>query len=560
MSHLTLLPDLAYVDGALRRNCAINVDERGFIASVGSLEPGSTVERLLGRALLPGFVNAHSHAFQRALRGRTEWRAQGRDDFWSWRGQMYQLAGTLDPEQLGTIARQVFLEMLLCGITAVGEFHYLHRDPQGQPYADPHEMALQLVRAAETVGLRIALLRVAYVRGGRERPLEGAQRRFGAGPLDQFLAESKGLAQRLAKFPMASFGLAPHSVRAVPKEWLISLGELARGEGWPLHMHLAEQPAEDESCQAEHGLRPVELVAAAGLLDARFTAVHAIELSPAEISALGRAAATVCACPTTERNLGDGVVPARDLRCAGTHLALGSDSQIQIDPLEDARELECHLRLLSGERVLFPPEERGSSLERGHSALAAALLGAAPVGGARAVGVHPGALKAGVPADLCSIDLKDPSLAGQQRRRSPPGSRLWYQRPLGPGCLRPGTSARGERSTSPSGGGRGRLCPAPGEVMAEPLELVSTLRRLVSIDTVSSRSNLPCIDQLESWLTDRGGRCERVPYEVSGVPKANLIARFGPEAQSSRAEGLALVGHTDTVPYDPASGPKPSNW
>ena len=401
-----ILPELIWVDQGFRRGAALVVDGLGGIHSIGAVPAGLPVERLPGRALFPGLVNAHSHAFQRVLRGRTEGSTGDRDDFWSWRAQMYRAANALSPEALRAVSRQCYLEMLLAGITTVGEFHYLHRDPQGAPYADPNELGLQIVGAAEEVGLRIALLRVAYHRAGAGLPAEPLQRRFCDGSPELFLAACDALDRSLAGRPLASWGIAPHSVRALPREWFGPLRDFAAAHHRPVHMHLAEQPREILSCEAEHGLRPVELALEEGLLDERFTAVHGIHLSDLEIRALGEAGAAVCACPTTERNLGDGVVPAPELLEAGVRLALGTDGQSDVNLLEDARELEYHLRISRLSRAVLAPAGGGSQ------AFARELLACATEEGATTLGLPVGRLEAGRPADFFTVDLEDPSIAG----------------------------------------------------------------------------------------------------------------------------------------------------
>jgi formimidoylglutamate deiminase len=402
---LTLQPELAYVSGELRRGISVVVDEGGTIESVGTRAAGEVV-RLPRRMLVPGLVSAHSHAFQRLLRGRTQWRAAGRDDFWAWRQRMYELAQRLTPEALEESCALTFIEMLRVGITAVGEFHYLHRDPDGHAYANPNELSLRVISAAERVGMRIVLLRSAYERAGPGQVLTAAQRRFGSGSLDCFLRDTEALARAVRDRPLVTVGVAPHSVRALDRSQLKELALTAGPSGWPIHMHLSEQPFEVEACVAETGLRPVELVADVGLLTQRFCAVHAIHLDAGEISLLGAARATVCACPTTERDLGDGVVPADALLRAGAKLALGSDSNTQIDLLEEARSLELNLRLLRRERVLM------ELAEDDRSALSRTLFEAATTGGAISLGLAPARLEEGGRADLVGFDLNDPSLAG----------------------------------------------------------------------------------------------------------------------------------------------------
>jgi formimidoylglutamate deiminase len=425
------LPELLYADGRFERGRALVCDHAGRITQLpraAELPAAARVVRLPGRALLPGLINAHSHSFQRVIRGRTEQRATARDSFWTWRAQMYAAATRLTPADLYDAARMAFLEMLLGGITAVGEFHYLHHAPDGTPYADPNLLAKEVVRAARDVGLRIALLRVAYARAGFETPPEPQQARFIERDPHDFIRHTDDLSNALtetteplmrAAAPAAAppaqawVGIAPHSVRAVPLDYLHEVCAYARTRALPVHMHVAEQPAELAACQREHGRTPVALLAAEGLLDARTTAVHAVHVTPAEISAMAQARAHVCACPTTERNLGDGIVPADLLLTAGVPIALGTDSHVQIDLLEDARELEYHLRLQKLARaVLAPAAETLPAEAEQLASLAARLFDCATLAGASSIAAPGGTLAAGRAADFFTVDLNDPSVAG----------------------------------------------------------------------------------------------------------------------------------------------------
>lgn len=404
------LPDLIYLDGAFQSGVALFADSNGRIERLSrDAADLARAQRLPNRAILPGLVNAHSHAFQRVLRGRTEQRAAARSDtFWTWRGRMYRAASLLSPDALYHAARMAFLEMLLGGITTVGEFHYLHRAPGGVPYEDPNVLALELVRAAGDTGLRIALLRGAYARGGWNKPPESGQARFLTPHPQEFIADTEALRAsipRLCKDGRAWIGVAPHSIRAVPLDYLLEVDRYARAHSLPLHMHVAEQPAEVEACVAEHGLRPVALLHQHGILDSRFTAIHAIHVTDEEIEQLAAARSTVCACPTTERNLGDGICPADKLIGVGVPISLGSDSNVQIDLFEDARELEYHLRLSRLERVVL-------AAEQSRDALAKRLLACATEAGAASLAAPSGKLEAGRPADFFTVDLNDPSIAG----------------------------------------------------------------------------------------------------------------------------------------------------
>ena len=401
------LPDLTYTNGEFVSGLALVCRNDGRIDSIVSeRDLDCEVIRLSGKAILPGLVNAHSHAFQRVMRGRTEFRTAMRDSFWTWRNSMYQVANRLSPDDIYAASRLAFLEMALSGITTVGEFHYLHNEPDGSRYADPNLLAKVVISAAKSVGIRIALLRVAYVRAGFGLEPNAQQARFIETDPQLFLKSMDDLCSELTNRADSWVGVAPHSVRAVPFDFLKQVASYAEKQDLPIHIHVAEQPAELEACRAEYGWTPVELLNSAGILSHRFTAVHAIHISESEISQLAQTRATVCACPTTERNLGDGVVPADKLFAQGVSIALGSDSQTQIDLLEDARELEYHLRLTTGQRAVLDPGEGAPR------ALAARLFECATSAGATSLGFDGGILAAGKPADFFSIDTQDPSIVG----------------------------------------------------------------------------------------------------------------------------------------------------
>lgn len=397
------LPDALLIEGRVVRGQALLVSN-GRVVGVGPAPHDVARVRHPGQLLTPGLVNGHSHAFQRALRGRTEWRASGhaRDDFWSWRERMYAVAQRLDPDSMREIARLAFLEMALTGITRVGEFHYVHHQPDGTPHDEPNALGHAVIGAAHDVGIRIALLDTGYGRSGFRTAENPRQRRFIDRSCEAWLARVESLHGELDG-QHAWVGLAPHSVRAVEKGWLVEAAALARKRGWPLHMHLAEQTGELAQCVAEHGQTPVALVDSLGLLGPDFTAVHAIHLTEEERARLAASGSTVCACPTTERNLGDGVVDP-----GNAHVSLGSDSQAQIDLLEDARSLELDLRLVKRERAVWlRPEEHDQP-----DALARRLFDAATRGGARSIGGGEAAFVAGAPADFVGWALEDIALAG----------------------------------------------------------------------------------------------------------------------------------------------------
>jgi formimidoylglutamate deiminase len=405
------LPDFIYTGGRFESELAIVCDEGGnVIRLTREMEGAGKVIRLRARALLPGLVNAHSHAFQRVIRGRTERRTSEHDSFWTWREMMYSAATRLMPEDIRDASRMAFLEMALSGITAVGEFHYIHHAPDGHQYNDPNLTAKAVIEAARDVGLRIALLRVAYARSGYQVEANARQARFIEAEPQVYLRNTESLRAELARDESrtAWIGIAPHSVRAVSLDYLREIAGYAAGTGnMPFHMHVAEQPVEVRACIEEYGRTPVEFLYSEGLLTQNFTGVHGVHITPEEAHLLGHLRATVCACPTTERNLGDGIVPADMLFAEGVRVALGTDSHAQIDLLEDARELEYHLRLQKLERAVLAPSDATEQ-----SSLAARLFECASLNGAHSIGAPNGKLEPGFPADFFTVDLDDPSIAG----------------------------------------------------------------------------------------------------------------------------------------------------
>jgi formimidoylglutamate deiminase len=415
---LAWLPDLIFADGRFQRDLALVCDEAGWIVRLAPAAEVTDAVPLKNRALLPGMVNAHSHAFQRVIRGRTEYRTKNQQDtFWTWREMMYSAAARLTPEDIYDASRMAFLEMVLSGITAVGEFHYLHHNPDGQPYDDPNLLAKQVVHAARDVGLRIALLRVAYARSGFQTEANPRQARFLENDASKYLTNLEALGQELARDANGAWvGVAPHSVRAVPLDYLRPIVTYANEHDLPVHMHVAEQQAEVSACIQEYGRSPFALLETEGLLSPRFTAVHAIHVTPKSITSFAHSGAMVCACPTTERNLGDGVVPAGAYFKEGVRIALGSDSHTQIDLLENARELEYHLRLQRMERAVLdmpsPFSDSDSADGEDVSGLAKRLFECATVSGAQSIGASSGSLQAGDAADFFTVDLDDPTIAG----------------------------------------------------------------------------------------------------------------------------------------------------
>jgi formiminoglutamate deiminase len=363
----------------------------GRIESVTTGVPAPTGAVRLPGLTLPGLVNTHSHAFHRALRGR----GQRPGSFWSWRDGMYEVAAALDPDSYFALARAVYAEMALAGITAVGEFHYLHHDADGRPYADPNAMSTALIAAAREAGIRITLLDACYLAGGVGEPVSGVQRRFSDGSPEAWAERVAGL---LGTVDAAAWvGVAVHSVRAVPPAAAAVVAAFAREHGLPLHVHLSEQPGENAAALAGYGRTPTAVLAEAGALGGRTTAVHGTHLSEADLRLLARSGTGVCLCPTTEAELADGIGPSIALHAAGVPLSLGSDCHAVIDLLTEARRVELDQRLATGRRGHFT---------------AADLLRMATEHGARSLGWTAGAIRPGALADLTTIGLSSVRLAG----------------------------------------------------------------------------------------------------------------------------------------------------
>jgi formiminoglutamate deiminase len=392
--------DYAWLGGEELAPAVVLEEAGGRLARVAAGQDPPPGAAHLSGIVVPGLANVHSHAFHRALRGRAQ---TGAGDFWRWRDRMYELAAVLDPDDLFELARATYAEMALAGITAVGEFHYLHHRPDGRPYADPNVMGGALVAAAAEAGIRLTLLDTCYLRPGfgAGSRLTGAQVRFSDGDAERWVDRVEDLAARAGSG--WRLGVAVHSVRAVDERSMGVVAGWARARSAPLHMHLSEQPAENEETVAATGLTPTALAEAAGMLGPHTVAVHATHPTGADVKALGATGTGVCLCPTTERDLGDGMGPAGDLAAAGCPLSLGTDSHAVVDILEEARLVELHERLVH--------RRRG-----GHSAVA--LLEAATAGGYRALGWYgdadePAAPLGGEgPADFVALDRASVRLAG----------------------------------------------------------------------------------------------------------------------------------------------------
>jgi formiminoglutamate deiminase len=333
------------------RDVLLEIAGGRFTSVTTGAAPPPDAARLRGVAL-PGFANAHSHAFHRALRGRTH--AAG-GTFWTWREAMYSLASRLDPDNYLALARAVYAEMALAGITTVGEFHYLHHAPGGQPYSDPNAMGHALQQAAADAGIRLTLLDTCYLEGGLgaagHLPLDELQLRFSDKTVEAWASRVAAIDAR----PGTVTGAAVHSVRAVAPGDLTRA--VAASAARPLHVHLSEQPAENHAAQAYYGRTPAALLGDSGALTPRTTVVHATHLSDRDIRILGDAKVTACFCPTTEQDLADGIGPARALADAGARLSLGSDQNAVVDLIGEARALESGERLASLRRGRFRPDE-----------------------------------------------------------------------------------------------------------------------------------------------------------------------------------------------------------
>ncbi len=397
------LLERAWVDGEVRDEVYVEIEDGRFSAvelSAGSrrfegVATGTNVsdtrstgypDRIPGLTI-PGLANCHSHAFHRALRGRTQ---RERGTFWTWRERMYAVAERLDPDSYLALATATYKEMVASGITSVGEFHYLHHQPDGTPYDDPNAMGHALVRAAGEAGLRIRLLDTAYLSSGFGEPPEGVQRRFSDGTAEAWAERTDDLEDA---------GAAIHSVRAVPDDQLRTIVEAS--EGKPLHVHLSEQVKENDACVAAYGATPTQLLADHGVLGPLTSAVHATHLTDDDIQHLGSTRTHACFCPTTERDLGDGIGPSRQLHERGSPLTLGSDSHAVIDLFEEMRAVEL--------------DERLATWERGHWS-AAELLTAATTNGHTSLGYDDaGSIAVGSRADLVTLDTATPRTAGTGR-------------------------------------------------------------------------------------------------------------------------------------------------
>ena len=381
----------AWLDTHVEPGVAVDIADGRITAVRTDTEHPPPGAEILRGLTLPGLANAHSHAFHRALRGTVQ---VGSGTFWTWREVMYATADRLTPETYHALARAVYAEMALAGITAVGEFHYLHHAPGGTPYADPNAMGEALIAAAADAGIRITLLDTAYLSSGFGQRPDTHQLRFSDTTAEAWAERRSVLKER----DHARIGAAIHSVRAVPADQLATVARWAEERRAPLHVHLSEQTAENDACRAAHGCTPTQLLAEHGVLGPRTTGVHNTHLTDEDIALIGGSGTGTCMCPTTERDLADGIGPAVALQRQGSPLCLGSDSHAVIDLLEEARAMELNERL--------------RTRTRGHWT-AAALLRAACADGHAALGWdQAGTLEPGALADLTTIALDSVRTAG----------------------------------------------------------------------------------------------------------------------------------------------------
>lgn len=403
MKHL--LPDYVYTPQGLQANMIVSIADDGRIVSISQpneraqFAPPSEILSLHGVVLLPGFVNTHSHVFQRALRGHTHRPLSKQDTFWTWRRAMYAESQKLNPDVLYTNALATYREMLAAGYTSVGEFHYVHHQLDGKPYADPNVMSKAVIQAGKEAGIRVVLLMTAYAQSGFNQSPEKEQRRFCDASSDVYLARVEAL-----RLKGGHVGVAPHSVRAVPGEWFRAIAEYSRAHKLPLHVHADEQKAEIDQCLAIHSCTPIELIEHFGALGSLTTIIHATHANAAEIALLTQRGCTVCVCPTTEGDLGDGIAPYAELLAAQIPLAIGSDSNTRLDPIEELRWAEYSARMRYQRRRVLAASELASP--------GSLLLEYGTRRGAVALGLETGAIAPGMLADFIAVDVNHPSLAG----------------------------------------------------------------------------------------------------------------------------------------------------
>src|SRR6266849_2543171 len=403
MKHLA--PEYVYTPQGLQTNMILSISDDGRITSIYQQNVGaqfivpSDISALPGIALLPGFVNTHSHVFQRALRGHTHRPLSKHDTFWTWRRAMYAEAQRLNPDLLYEGALITYREMLAVGYTSVGEFHYVHHQTGGRPYADPNVMSEAVIQAGRDTGIRVVLLMTAYAQSGFNQPPEEGQRRFCDASVEAYLERVESLRET-----GTAVGVAPHSVRAVPENWFRAIASYSHKYGLPLHVHADEQMGEIEQCRAAYGCTPIELLERFGALGSTTTVVHATHASAAEIDLLARYGCSVCVCPSTEGDLGDGIAPYAELLAARIPLAIGSDSNTRLDPIEELRWAEYSARMRYQRRRVLVADPMASP--------GALLLDYGTRGGANSLGIETGVIAPGMHADFVAVDMHHPSLVG----------------------------------------------------------------------------------------------------------------------------------------------------
>jgi len=404
---MKIAADIIWSEGQSHLNQSLEFSN-GLVTGISDADDADVT--LSNHAILPGFANAHSHSFQRVIRGRTEWSHRGQsDDFWSWRDAMYHAANRLSPKIFEAIAEWTFVEMIKAGVTVVGEFHYVHHQPNGTPYDNVAELSERVIAAAQRLGLRLTHMPVAYARGGFRRPLVKEQSRFTFDEPHGYLQLVDQLRTRYQHDSIISIGMAPHSVRAVDQAWLTECAQATKSWQTPTHIHACEQERELEECAEEYGKSPIELLADLHLLTERTTLVHGTHLTETDLDLIGASNALVCGCPTTEANLGDGFLPSVALLERKVRICLGSDSNAQIDLCQEARFVEMQQRLQLRQRnVLARFTNLPGAIERTADVIWPMLT----QHGYQSLGWDGGELAKGEVADFIVVDLSHPSLLG----------------------------------------------------------------------------------------------------------------------------------------------------
>ncbi|GGB51708.1 formimidoylglutamate deiminase [Tistrella bauzanensis] len=396
-----LLPD------GWAHDVSLTIDGRGRIAAIGTGDAAAAAgaDLVLTGHAVPGMPDLHGHAHQRAIAGFGERAGRdGGDSFWSWRSAMYAALDRMTPDDFQAVASQLYVEMLKAGFTAIGEFHYLHHDIDGRPYADPAEMSLRAIAAARETGIALAMLPVLYAAGGfAGKPPGHGQRRFILDS-DRFLALVSRLDALASGDDDLVVGIAPHSLRAVPADLLARV--LATRPQGPVHIHIAEQPQEVADCLAATGRRPVDVLFDQAGVDERWCLVHATHITDAERGRIVASGAVAGLCPTTEANLGDGLFPAEAFMAEGGRIGIGSDSHISVSPVEELRLLEYGQRLISGRRTVLAGGPGRATGQHLHTAAAR--------GGAQALGLDAGAIAIGLRADIVVLDADDPLMVARR--------------------------------------------------------------------------------------------------------------------------------------------------